>query len=295
MQRRHALALMLGLLSLVMALIVFFWQQPASPVPFNPERAYQDVTNQVALGPRVPGSPAHEQIIEYIRAQLEQAGWQVTLQKATYQGQDAINIVATRKISEPQILLGAHYDSRLYADNDPDPARRKNGVPAANDGASGVAVLLEMARVLPENGPSVGLVFFDIEDNGNIPGWDWILGSRAFAESLTYRPQVFVLLDMIGDADLNIYMERNSDEEYTRQIWEQAKKLGYEKAFIPEYKYRVIDDHVPFLEKGIRAVDLIDLDYPYWHTTQDTPDKVSPQSLKIVGDTLLAWIATFKP
>ena len=98
---------------------------------------------------------------------------------------------------------------------------------------------------------------------------------------------------MIGDADLNIYMEKNSDEEYTRQIWDTAAKLGYDKAFIPQYKYQVEDDHLPFIQKGLRAVDIIDLDYPYWHTVQDTADKVSAGSLSIVGTTLLTWIKSF--
>ena len=101
-------------------------------------------------------------------------------------------------------------------------------------------------------------------------------------------------MDMIGDADLNIYMEKNSDPELTRQIWETAKMMGYEDAFIPETKFRVTDDHIPFLNAGIPAVDLIDLDYPYWHTISDTPDKVSAESLEIVGNTLLHWILTYK-
>jgi glutaminyl-peptide cyclotransferase len=110
---------------------------------------------------------------------------------------------------------------------------------------------------------------------------------------MTIQPQAVVIVDMIGDADLNIYMEKGSDAGLTRQIWKTAKTLGYESAFIPEEKYQVLDDHVPFIEKGLRAVDIIDLDYPYWHTLQDTPDKVSAASLQKVGDTLLAWIRDY--
>jgi Zn-dependent M28 family amino/carboxypeptidase len=127
-----------------------------------------------------------------------------------------------------------------------------------------------------------------------LPGWDWILGSSALAESLpeTKLPEAVIIVDMIGDADLNIYMERNSDGDLTREIWNTAAELGYAKSFIPEYKFAMLDDHTPFLQRGIRAVDLIDFDYPYWHTTQDTLDKVSAESLNIVGDTLYQWITT---
>ena len=95
---------------------------------------------------------------------------------------------------------------------------------------------------------------------------------------------------MIGDADLNIYMEHNSNYDLTKAIWQTAKELGYESKFIPEYKYSMLDDHTPFLEGGIPAVDIIDFDYPYWHTVQDTPDKVSAESLQVVGETLRTWV-----
>jgi glutaminyl-peptide cyclotransferase len=270
----------------------YFWPRPAT---FDGERAYQDVVAQVGFGARIPGSQAHASAIEYIQRELSVAGWESHVETQEISGQTAQNIVATRSSKAPTLLLGAHYDSRLYADNDPDPANHSVPVPGANDGASGVAVLLELARSLPKDSIPVWLVFFDIEDNGRIEGWDWILGSRAFAGSLTAQPKAVVVVDMIGDAGLNIFMEKNSDAEYTRQIWATAKRLGYESAFIPATKYRVLDDHVPFIEKGLRAVDLIDLDYPYWHTLQDTADKVSAKSLQMVGETLLVWIRNFEP
>jgi Zn-dependent M28 family amino/carboxypeptidase len=152
-------------------------------------------------------------------------------------------------------------------------------------------VLLELARVLPRDlDKQVWLVFFDSEDQGQIPGWDWILGSRAFVESLTAHPDAMVLVDMIGDADLNLYYESNSDQKLTQEIWALAGRLGYEKQFITSPKYSMLDDHTPFLEVGIPAVDLIDFDYPYWHTLADTPDKVSAESLLAVGDTLETWL-----
>ena len=191
----------------------------------------------------------------------------------------------------PQIILGAHYDTRMFADNDPDPAKRLDPVPGANDGASGVAVLLELARVLPKDSVPVWLVFFDAEDNGRIEGWDWILGSQAFVDEMDFRPQAVVVVDMIGDADQNIYIERNSNPVLVKEIWDVASGLGYEQSFIPEAKYSMFDDHTPFLQAGIPAVDIIDFDYPYWHTTEDTADKVSAESLEVVGSTLQEWVA----
>ena len=157
-------------------------------------------------------------------------------------------------------------------------------------GVERVAVLLELARSLPGDTVPIWLVFFDAEDNGRIEGWDWILGSREFVKNNPVQPRAAVIVDMIGDADLNIYKEHNSNPALTDEIWEVANGLGYGSKFIPEYKHSMIDDHTPFLEAGIPAVDIIDFDYPYWHTVQDTPDKVSAESLQIVGETLRVWI-----
>jgi Zn-dependent M28 family amino/carboxypeptidase len=245
----------------------------------------------MALGPRTPGSSAHAQAIQYVEAELEEAGWRVHLQQTTWNGFDVRNIVASRSDADPQIILGAHYDSRLQADQDPGPGRSEP-VPGANDGASGVAVLLELARTLRADSVPVWLVFFDAEDNGGLDGRDWIMGSRAFAASLTFKPQAVIVLDMIGDADLNVYYEANSDPALEAEIWSQAAELGYGSLFIPKTRFSMIDDHTPFLEAGILAVDLIDFDYPYWHTAADTADKVSAHSLEAVGRTLEAWIAT---
>ncbi len=270
------------------------WLQPeTATIPFDGERAYQHVIKQVALGPRIPGTESHAQAIAYIQTTLNAAGWQNEVMVEEFKGQRVKNIRARRIEAQPVILLGAHYDTRIYADNDPHLENHTNPVPGANDGASGVAVLLELARVLPSDTVAVELVFFDAEDNGRIEGWDWILGSSAYARSMQSQPMAVVIVDMIGDANLNIYMERNSDPVLTKQIWDTAKRLGYEHAFLPEYKYRVLDDHLPFLEKGLKAVDIIDLDYPHWHTLEDTPDKVSPQSLEIVGKTLLVWLTEY--
>jgi Iap family predicted aminopeptidase len=284
--------ILIGLLFILVAgwYIASFLNAEADAAFFNSARAYADVQTQVDFGPRIPGSEGHAKIREWICTELEAAGWLVEVQKAERMGHPIYNIIAKRNDAAPQIILGAHYDTRMIADHDPFPAKQDEPVPGANDGASGVAVLLEMARALPAGTVPVWLVFFDTEDNGRIDGWDWILGSRAFAEEMTVRPEAVVVVDMIGDADLNIYLEKNSNVAIRTEIWSTAEKLGYSKQFINQEKFSMLDDHTPFLEAGIPAVDLIDFDYPYWHTTQDTPDKVSAESLKAVGETLLNWI-----
>jgi glutaminyl-peptide cyclotransferase len=259
-------------------------------ISFNEERAFADVENQLAFGPRTPESEGHAKFITWLESELKKSGWQTTIQQGEMMGHPIKNIVARRGDETPKILLIAHYDSRLLADNDPDPGKHSSPVAGANDGASGVAVLLELSRILPRDSVPIGFVFLDAEDNGHIPSWDWILGSRYFVSEMVFRPQAVILVDMIGDADLHIYKEINSDPGLTSQIWDVAKKLGYEKYFIDEIKHQILDDHVPFIEAGIPALDIIDIEYAYWHTTLDTTDKVSPRSLGVVGDTLLQWI-----
>lgn len=267
-----------------------FFNKEADSASFDGVRALADVQTQVDFGPRIPGSEGHAKAREWMRTELESAGWQVEVHESERMGHPIYNIIAKRSDEDPKIILGAHYDTRMIADHDPDPAKRDQPVPGANDGGSGVAVLLEMARTLPEDSIPVWLVFFDTEDNGRIEGWDWILGSRAFAEEIPVQPEAVVIVDMIGDANLNIHLEKNSDVAIRTEIWAVAERLGYSEQFINNEKFSMLDDHTPFLEAGIPAVDLIDFDYPYWHTTEDTPDKVSAESLKAVGDTLLTWI-----
>lgn len=278
----------------LLGLIVIFQSQPQPA--FDGQRAFADLEYQVALGPRTPGSAGHAAAVDWMAETLRSAGWDVSIQETERMGHPVRNVIAKRGTGEPWIILGAHYDSRLIADQDNNPDLRTEPVPGANDAASGVAVLLELARVLPADHPGqIWLVMFDAEDNGGIEGWDWILGSRAFAESLTEHPDAVVIVDMIGDADLDIYLEGNSDTGIRSQVWEHAEQLGYGDIFINDIRHSMLDDHTPFLELGIPAVDIIDFDYPYWHTTEDTVDKTSPASLQAVGDVLLAWLLSLEP
>ena len=257
---------------------------------FDGQKAYQNVQYQEKLGPRIPGTQAHAQTIDWITTQLRQNGWSVQVIESTINGLTAKNILAKRG-SGPIVMLGAHFDTRRYADQNPDTSKRTEPVPGADDGASGVAVLLELGRTLPkELNKEIWLVFFDLEDQGGIQGRDFIEGSTAFAISLTQKPQAVIILDMIGDTDLKLYYEHNSSKALMDEIWTTAANLGYAKSFVPTYKYSMIDDHTPFLTAGISAADLIDFDYPYWHTSADTSDKLSPHSLLVVGDTIWTWL-----
>ncbi len=274
-------------------LLARFMAKPAQPVPFSGDSAYQFVLEQLKFGPRTPGSLAHQLTREYIAEKLRENGWSVEIQKEVLEGHELYNILARRGNSGPVTLLGAHYDSRMLASEESCLALAGQAVPGANDGASGVAVLLELARTLPQTeSGQLWLVFFDGEDQGHIDDWGWIQGSRAFAQSMPQVPSRVVILDMIGDADLQIYREKGSDSTLTDQIWQAAAELGYSDTFVNESKYSILDDHIPFLEAGIPAVDIIDFDYEWWHTTSDTADKVSSESLEIVGKTITHWLET---
>src|SRR5664280_1967319 len=183
---RIFLYLLIGTILIGLSIWYFFRYHP--PVTHvNGERAFKDVLAQVNFGPRIPGSSAHAQTIVYIQQELEHAGWQAYVQDTLWQGFSLQNIIASRSGTGAPIIVGAHYDSRLLADQDPGPGG-KGPVPGANDGASGVAVLLELARTLAAGGVPVQWVFFDAEDNRGLDGRQWIMGSRAFVATLSTKP-----------------------------------------------------------------------------------------------------------
>lgn len=265
-----------------------------APTVFDGQRALDQIAAQLALGPRYPGSPGHLALRALITAELEALGWEVEQQAFDYQGFTAVNLIArANQDKQPVVLLGAHYDTRARADQDI-PEKQDQPVPGAIDGGSGVAVLLELARVLDLTAVDrqVWLLFFDVEDNGGggLPGWDWIAGSRYLADNLTIAPEAMVLVDMVGQVEQELYYEGNSDPALQAELWALAAELGFGDDYIPQLKYTMIDDHVPFAERGIPAVDIIDFDYLYWHTTADTLDKASAVSLYRVGRLLQVWL-----
>ena len=276
----------MGALGAVLALLLVACGAP-EPLVFDGESAYAHVVAQCDLGFRPTGSEPWRATGDYIISSLEEQGWTTETQEFVYRDTPVRNIVG-RLGEGPVVMLGAHYDTRRSADEE-DPSVPVMG---ANDGASGVAVLLELARTLDRDRlqNEVWLAFFDAEDNGQLDGWDWCVGSTRMAVHLDTLPEAVVVVDMIGDADQQIYFERNSDAALQTRLWDIAATLGYTDTFISEYRWAMYDDHIPFAQRGIPAVDIIDFDYPYWHTTQDTPDKVSAESLERVGRVLEVWL-----
>jgi len=265
-------------------------------VEFNGSNAYTHVLAQCRLGPRPPGSREHEKCVEYIVSVLESMGVDYRLENFTFTDPEVgeipmVNIIATVGRGEKILYVGAHYDTRPRADMEENPEDREKPIVGANDGASGVAVLLELVRIMKDKklNIQVRFIFFDGEDWGIILE-HYFIGSRYHVNHLSEDEKAriigLILLDMIGDKDLQIYMEglsvRNA-RSLVNLIWETAAEMNYSKYFIPRVKYTIYDDHYPFIKAGIPAVDIIDFDYPYWHTLEDTADKVSPESLQIVG------------
>jgi hypothetical protein len=292
--RRFVLLLLILVLagaSLALAAWNLGFFRPRGPSEFEGQLAYQHVLEQMDFGPRITGSAASLAAGEYIAEQLRPLGWEVEFQDFVYRETPARNLIARANQGQgPVLILGAHYDTRRRADRDPE--HPDQPVPGANDGASGVAVLLELARSLDRDRVpyEIWLAFFDAEDNGDLDGWDWIVGSSYMAERLTVQPEAMLLVDMIGDADQQIYFDLNSDLQLSARVWAVAAQLGYGDYFLPFSRYAMLDDHIPFSRRGIPAIDIIDFDYPYWHTTADTADKVHPDSLQRVGRTLETFL-----
>jgi len=275
-------------------------QEGGPETRFDRERAWAHLLAQVDAGPRVPNTPGHAATREYLLRELDAVADRVETQDfvATVRGTplQLSNVIGVLGADRPvKVLLCAHWDTRPWADMDPDPQNRQTPIPGANDGASGVAVLLEVARVLREAPPAVGviIVFFDGEDYG--PNIDaMFLGSRYYAQHVVpERPAWGILLDMVGDRDLHIPREGYSQQyaaAVNDRVWAAARQLGRAE-FEDRPGPHILDDHVALLEVGIPVIDLIDFDYgpgnSWWHTLADTPDKTSPASLEAVGQVVL--------
>lgn len=269
---------------------------PAARSAFDGARAFADLTAQCDLGPRPPGSAAHEKCKAYILKQLtpnvdkadaQNFAFHDSARRVTLHLTNIIGVI--NPAAKKKILLYTHWDTRPTADQDLD--HKDRPIVGADDGASGTATLLELARVFHAQKPTVGVVllFVDGEDWG--PGEDKMyLGSLYFARHPgVYKPDYAILLDMIGQKDLHIHREQESQDvhpEINDKIWAAAAALGYGAQFPDSLQGEIIDDQIPFNDAGIPAVDLIDFDYADWHTLGDTADKCSPQSLKAVGDVM---------
>jgi Zn-dependent M28 family amino/carboxypeptidase len=271
---------------------------------FNKSRAFDYLTKQCAFGPRVPGSVAHQKCSKFLEQELSKFAAKVSLQEFQYRlpgtskNMRGVNVSANfNPTAKRKVILCAHWDTRPQADMDDDKNKHTEPVMGANDGASGVAVLLEIANQLKLKIPAyqVDIVFFDAEDAGVYQQNDsWALGSKEYAQMLSSKnlPDFGILLDMIGDRNLEIYSEINSvmfAARLVKYVWNLAALLGISE-FISQSQYQVQDDHLRLIEVGVPCIDIIDFDYPYWHTTHDTPDKCSPESLAKVGQVVLEVI-----
>ena len=263
-----------------------------APAAFDSSKAWEHLRQQVAIGPRPSGSPGIVKNREYITKTLAAIGLKTVEQAWTATTPigpiKMVNVIATIPGQRTErIVLASHFDTKLF---------RAFRFVGANDGASSTAALLELARVIkarPQLPFTIELLFLDGEEaTGDWQGTDNTYGSRHYVEVARQAGtlkalRAMILLDMIGDRQLNIRRETNSTPWLTEIVWNVARRLGHQAHFITE-SMAVEDDHLPFLKAGVPSIDIIDLDYPAWHTAQDTLDAVSARSLQVVGDVVVA-------
>jgi len=271
--------------------------QTAAAPKFDSSRAWADLRELVAIGPRPAGSAAIEQARKYMKTQLAAAGVQVAEQSwddETPLGKvRMVNLVATIPgARKDRLIFAGHYDTKLF---------REFRFVGASDGGSSAAFLIELARVLKtrRNPLTIELLFLDgeeavIEWKGN----DHTYGSRHYVEAARKdgslaTAKAMILIDMVGDRDLQLRRDRHSTPWLTNIIWDAARRKQLESAFVSE-ETTIEDDHLPFLQAGVPSVDIIDLDYEAWHTARDTLDAVSARSLQTVGDVVLAALPSIE-
>ena len=290
-----------------------------SPAPFSADSAYNYVAEQVALGARQPGSQAHYACAKYIENKLKAFGAEVSIEQGQMldydsKAQQIYNIIGSfNTTASKRILLAAHYDTRPWADQEEDYNKRTIPILGANDGASGVAVLLEIARQLSQQKPTtaIDLVFFDCEDMGTPTFYTgkekndtWCLGSQLWATMHQKDAQSYkygIVLDMVGGYDAQFSKEYYSMQyasAWTEKIWHTASKLGYTAYFQNQLTYPITDDH--YYVNTIASIPCVDIihyntrtqeGFPhYWHTEQDNMNNICKETLQAVGTTVLTTI-----
>jgi glutaminyl-peptide cyclotransferase len=269
---------------------------------FPGEQAHRLLAQQVAFGPRIPGSEGHQRQLEWMRAWLAERADSLEVQSFTSvttggESLQLTNLIARFQPERPdRILLLTHWDTRPLADQSATEEDRQKPVPGANDGASGTAILMQLAEMLARNPPPVGvdLLFVDGEDYGPSTA-DMFLGARHFSENLPpdYKPLYGVLIDMVGDQQPRFPVEGYSSQaapEVVQRVWSVARDLGYGDIFVEENAGSISDDHMALNQAGIRTIDIIDFDYGpgnrFWHTPQDVVENTSAESLDVVGEVL---------
>lgn len=296
--------------------------EAAVQVPaFDADSAYLYVKQQVDFGPRTPGSEGHDRCGDYLASKLEAFGAKVYNQRVDLTGYDGRTLKARNIIgaynpdSKRRVMLCAHWDTRPWADNDPDKANHHKPILGANDGASGVGVLLEVARQLQRQAPTIGIdiILFDMEDYGTPQFAEtmtddsdtWCLGSQYWSRSphvQGYNARFGILLDMVG-AKGSTFLKEGTSMQYAepvvKKVWRAAKKLGLENYFVDEHGGYVNDDHLPVNEIArIPCIDIINCDLngklssfgDFWHTLDDNMDVIDRNTLQAVGQTVLQVI-----
>ncbi len=272
----------------------------------NGRQAFKHLEYMEALGPRVPDSTAHKKLEQYIinigkktKARFYQQQFQLTLRGQKTNFNNLIFIFEGKNINK-RLLLGTHYDSRIIADNESDEFKRNQPIPGINDGGSGTAVFLELLSIFERFQPefSIALAFFDAEDIGNMDGYEFCEGSKYFASHFTeFVPDEVIILDMIGgeEACFNVdyeALENPDSRALLQRLWNIGNDLDL-KPFTSNQEGRgswFICDHTPFVRKNIPSVILIDIDYAWWHTLDDTCRHCSADSLEAAAKVLLAYI-----
>lgn len=280
------------------------------PREFDGRRAFEYARTQLAFGPRIPGTPGHERMAAWLDSTLRTTADTVIVQAWEHTALTGTKIGLTNFLARynaratTRVMFFAHWDTRPRSDGPSAGADSLAPVPGANDGASGVAVLLAMADRLKAQAPAIGidLLFVDGEDYGDFyaPGRpDVLIGARYYADHpVAPLPKYAVLLDMIGDRTLTIPQEGfslSAAPHAVEKIWDAAQRLGYGATFQAVAGDPITDDHVEFHRVGIPAVDIIDINYPWWHTKDDTLDKIGEGSLQIVGDVMMYVVRTERP
>ncbi len=272
---------------------------------FDGQRAFSYIEKQVSFGPRVPDTDNSRRCREYLIEFFDSLGAKTdTMEfphndKITGKAMTMVNVLASFDAAgegAKRYLFAAHYDSRPRAEYDPDTTKRGEWIDGANDGASGVAVLMELANLLSQQPLNVSIDFalLDGEDYGR-PGdlSEYCLGAKdMILRDIKGKYEWAIIVDLIGDKDLRIPREANSQKYFpdlNNQVWNIAKELG-ETAFVDTVGTPIYDDHLSFMTIKLPAIVIIDFNYKYWHTTHDTPDKCSPQSLRAVGNVLTTLI-----
>lgn len=270
--------------------------------PFSGEKALASVNRQLAFGPRITGTDASLQTGDWLIEQLRLLGWDVVIQPFTIneqvQGRNIIAVRSPDRAGAPVAMLTTHYDTRLAADLDPDETRRQEPVPGANDGASGPAILLELARTLDVDATqhTICLAFFDAEANGGIPGWDTNIGSQVFVDSQPASvprcasPQVLVNVDQAGATDQRFLQNEEGSDALNDAIWQTAANLDLASRFPPQTRPMPPTTSAAFREAGVSTADVVSTDYPYRATLADTADKLSAETLGAVGLVLETWL-----